>query len=76
MQATGGRMKLCFCGGRFYRKGQNQTRQGGVRFRCRECGALITVRDDKVVGDGKVQVVPWVSLGSPRRPECRDWRHV
>lgn len=68
-------MKLCMCDGRFYRKGENQTKQGGQRFMCRDCGALITVRDGQVVGNGKYQVVPWVSLGNPRRPEVRDWRH-
>jgi len=69
-------MKLCFCGGRFVRNGDNQTAKGGTRYRCRECGSLITVRYDKVVGDGRFHVVPWVSLGNPKKPECRDWRHV
>lgn len=69
-------MKLCMCGGRLQRKGENQTGKGGERFQCRDCGSLVTVRDGQVIGGGKVQVVPWVSLGNPRRPEVRDWRHV
>lgn len=69
-------MKLCMCGGRFVRHGENQTGDGGDRFHCRECGAFVTVRDGQVIGDGRYQVVPWVSLGNPKRPEVRDWRHV
>lgn len=69
-------MKLCICGGRFLRQGENQTDKGGDRYRCCECGAFITVRGGQVIGNGKYQVVPWVSLGNPRRPEVRDWRHV
>lgn len=69
-------MKLCMCGSRFVRKGENQTKQGGQRFQCRDCGSLITVRDGQVIGAGRYQAVPWVSLGNPRRPESRDWRHV
>lgn len=69
-------MKLCMCGGLFVRKGENQTERGGIRYQCRECGELITVRDGQVIGDGRYQVVPWVSLGNPKRPEVRDWRHV
>lgn len=69
-------MKLCICGGRFLRQGENQTDKGGDRYRCCECGAFITVRSGQVIGDGKYQVVPWVSLGNPKRPEVRDWRHV
>lgn len=68
-------MKLCMCGGRFVRTGSSDTDKGGQRFRCGDCGARITVRDGEVVGGGKVQVVPWVSLGNPLRPEIRDWRH-
>ncbi len=70
-------MKLCMCGGRFVRKGENQTGQGGQRFQCCECQSFITVGPDgQVIGPGKYQVVPWVSLGNPKRPEVRDWRHV
>ena len=28
-------MKLCMCGGRFVRHGENQTGDGGDRFHCR-----------------------------------------
>lgn len=70
-------MKLCICGGRWQRVGTNNTNQGGMRYRCAICGEFITVRDGSVVGDAsRVAVVPWVSIGSPKRPEVRDWRHV
>lgn len=69
-------MKLCMCGGQFVRRGENQTGLGGKRFQCRECRSFVTVRDGRVVGRGRFQVVPWVTLGNPRKPQVRDWRHV
>lgn len=44
-------MKTCECGGMLYRHGTNRSKhiEDGQRYRCKECGKCITVRNGKVV---------------------------
>lgn len=57
-------MKTCLCGGAYHRHQTSINKRGEEtqRFRCRECGKTISVRDGKVV------------VG--RGPRVRDWRTI
>lgn len=55
-------MKVCECGGMLYRHGvlRCKTRTDAERYKCRDCGKSITVREGEI--------------SNGRGPRARDWR--
>lgn len=52
-------MKLCDCGGKWYRHGEAYG--DGLRYRCSKCKKCITVRNGQIV--------------SRKERMIKDWRH-
>ena len=54
-------MKTCECGGIWYRHGKFESKRfgPGVRYRCKDCGKCITVRDGEIA----------------KHTLIKDWRH-
>lgn len=54
-------MKVCDCGGMFYRHGivRPKLQQPAVRYRCKACGKCITVRDGQIVKGTGPRVQDW-----------------
>jgi len=54
-------MKTCDCGGIWYRHGKVESKRfgPGIRYRCKDCGTSITVRDGEIA----------------KRTLIKDWRH-